>query len=57
MSTDQDIEKFKTVFATKEEWRPRNEVIANEFNGLVQLMGEMEERLIVRMDQKILVTT
>lgn len=61
MIIDQDIEKLKKVFATKEdldqfvtkvEWRKQNDVIANEFKGLVQLMGEMEERLVTRMDEK-----
>lgn len=61
MIIDQDIEKLKEVFATKEdlnkfvtrdEWRDQNMVIANEFKGLIQLMGEMEERLITRMDEK-----
>ncbi|HRN70293.1 MAG TPA: hypothetical protein PLS49_03835 [Candidatus Woesebacteria bacterium] len=61
MLTNQDFEKLKQTFATKkdlerfvtkDEWHEQNEVIANEFKGLVELMGEMEERLINRMDEK-----
>lgn len=52
MITESDVEILNKIFVTKHEWQEQNIVISNEFKGLIQLLGEMEERLIARMDEK-----